>query len=702
MNRKGDMKGRKKDWINIRQQDNSDCGSACLCSILGYWGLRVPHIEVRHACGVSQRGCSIHSIVIGARKFGMEAYGAGSKSKEILELKDISVPIILHLRKENGWLHFVVYYGYSGKNALIMDPEYGKISKVPFDNLAKMWSGHIISITPSAQFIKGDSTAPLMQRLRILLRENLMEIILSGIGAIAFIALTYSFSLFLQYAIDIVIPSEDLNELSRIGIIMILLTIVISVVGTLRGTFLLRASLKIDCHLITTYIRKLMHLPLSFFDGHTPAELNSRISDAYRIRTFVANRSILMVVNIISLCCTTLLLISFNWKLALISLSLTPLTASLYQLSSRLYEKYNKMIIESLAHFQEESIETLNNIRSLKNFNSGPLAMTRIDMAYIRQSKAQYKGGIVQNIIAGISEGISKLTSTLIITIGSWFCIKGELSLGELVSFYTIASLFNSSAILLIDSTKDISQAKISSRRLFEITDLKEEEDDALQTYKIPMGDILFENVTFAYPGGFTLFDNLSIRIKRGEINIIRGENGSGKSTIGKLLLRSYNPDKGRITIGNIDISLISLHLWRENIVTVPQIPEILNGTLLENIILDKECDLEKVYNICNECGLTTMIQKLPDGILSNLGESGHRISGGEKEKISIARALYRDPQIIIIDEGSSHLDKENKINFYRQIKKLHSKSITIILITHDEIEQYIKGNTITIKKPEP
>ena len=691
------MKGLKKENICIRQHDNTDCAAACLCSILGYWGLKVPLIEARHACGVSQRGTSIHSITIGAKKFGMDAYGASSKSKEILELKEIDTPVILHLKKENGWLHFVVYYGYKGEKALIMDPDEGKIVKISFSRLSKLWSGYIVCVTPSVGFTKGDRTKGVFSSLLTLMKGSCRELALSAIGAIAFVAISYSFSLFLQHLIDTVIPAKDIDELTLIGGILLIITFIIGIITSLRGNLLLRASLKTDCSLITSYLRKLSRVPLPFFDSHTAAELNSRITDAYRVRSFVAGRSILFVANSISLILSAIILIYFNLRLALISFSFTPLFLIIYYISNRVNEKYNKRIIESAASFQECTIETLNNIRSIKHFNASNMALSKMELAYTKQCLELYKGGKARNFLTGISEIVSKLTVSAILVTGGLFCIKGELSMGELVSFYTISGLFISTAIMLIESNYEISQARISAKRLFEIFDIEDESAKEFPLREIPQGDIKFENIGFAYPGSFTLFDNFSTEIKRGEINIIKGRNGSGKSTLAKLLTRDYLPDKGRISIGEIDISLIDLEIWREKVGIVSQTPELSSGSILENIVMGRELNMEKVQKVCKQTDLTHIIKSHPEGLLSDLGEGGIRLSGGERSKICLARTLYSSPEILIIDEGTSHLDSENKEFFCKIIEELHAEGITIILITHEERDKIPNGNIITI-----
>ena len=691
------MKGWKKENIEIKQHDDSDCGAACLCSVLGYWGLKVPLIETRHACGVSQRGTSIQSITIGARKFGMDAYGACSKSKEIRELKEIETPVILHLKKKNGWLHFVVYYGHTGEKALIMDPQEGKITKISFEKLGTMWSGYIVCIIPSDLFSEGDRTTPLLSCLKSLVKVSRTELLLATAGTIAFMAVSYSFSLFLQYIIDTVIPLESTDKLILSTIILLIITLSAGIITLFRGNLLIRASIKTECQLITNYLRKLLKVPVSFFDSHTAAELNSRITDAYRVRSFITGKSILFAVNIISLVLSAAILVHFNWKLALASFSFSPIFILIYYISHTINERHNRRIIESAATFNECTIETLSNIRSFKNSNSTNMALSRMELAYSRQCTELYKGSVVRNISAAVSEIVSRLTATIILIFGGSLCIKGLLTIGELVSFYTISTLFTSSLVMLIESNGDISQAQISAKRLFEIINIEDESQKDYPADTLPAGNIRFENIGFAYPGQFTLFENFSLELKRGAINIIRGKNGSGKSTLAKLLVRDYKPDKGRISVGDMDIALIAPEVWRERVGFVPQNPELLNSSILENIVMGRELDMEKVQKICKQIDLMGIISSHSEGLLSNLGEDGSHLSGGEKGKISLARALYSSPEILIIDEGSSHLDPQNKEKFLGTIRKLNSEGMTIVMISHDENENRTEGNILTI-----
>ena len=690
--------GRIKKDIEIRQHDESDCAAACLASILGYYGLNVPLIEVRDACGVNSKGTNIHSIVVGARKFGLDAFGAKSKSNDPLELKEIASPLILHLKRESGWLHFVVYYGEKRGRALIMDPESGKLETIEFKDLARVWTGYVVSLSVGDSFAKGDRRTSYLSRIRFIAKESKKEILLTGAGVLAHIAITYSFSLFLQLLIDKAIPNGENSTILWIAATLLLMSISMLIISTLRGNILLRGVIKSNTLLATGYFGKLLRLPISFFESRSPAEISSRIWDAFRIGNFISSGITAIAISFISLAISMVLLIYFNWKLSIIIFSITPLYILIFFIYSKIAVKDNRRIIESSATMQQHTIGILGNINSIKYCGATSLAARRFERAYAQNALSIFRGGRNMNITSSITEAISRMITASILIFGGLFSIRGELSLGELASFYTMSTLFTSPLLSLIESNKTITETQIATERLFEIMELPDENGSNEVFRNIPEGDIRIENITFAYPGQFNLFEDFSATFKRNEINIIIGENGSGKSTLGKLLMRGYKADKGIISIDETDISHIDTEIWRRFITLVPQTAELIEGSILENISLGKEENIEEIMEICKEVGLLELFKKLPQGILSDIGENGGKLSGGERQKISLARALYTHCETLIIDEGGSHLDHKSKEQYHSLLLKLKEKGHTIILITHESHEKLLSGNIIRLR----
>lgn len=643
----------------------------------------------------------MQGIIDACGKLGMDAAGLKSRTGKIMELKDVAKPVILHLEKKTGWLHFTVLYGLDEHTALMMDPEDGKIHRLRPEALEEEWSGYIIALSPSPMFRKGDRRTDITGRLKELLLYYRKDLLAVLAGSLAYTAAVLSTSVFLQKIIDSVIPSADRKSLVLICAVMLVLAALTWLISYMRSVLLVRTSLKIDCRLITGYFRKIFSLPVTFFDTMGSGELNSRVSDAYRIRSFITGRLLLMAISVITLAVTTAILMTFYWKLALVTLCFVPFCILVYILSSRMNHRLNRSVIERNAAFEQTSVEWLSSARSVRYFCTGREAVRKIEGKYLDTALALYKSGLFTSAVESTSDLISRLTGIVTITAGSFFVLKGDMSIGELASFYTLAMVFCSPIVLLIESTREIAEARISAERIFDILDL-EDERPPHETVKMTLSPddmIEFRDVSFSFPGRMRLLEHLSFKILPGKTNLIRGSNGCGKSTIATLLMRGYLPQEGSITAGGVDIQSIPLETWRKHISIVPQKPELVNGSILENIVMgDEEYDIRDVMAVCAMTGLAGTLESLPGGVMADTGEHACRLSGGERQKIALARALYRKPSVLILDEAATHLDADGRARLAETIGILTERKVTVVMISHDEESAEMADNIIEIR----
>ena len=688
-----------KKEIKVRQHDKSDCAAACVASICAYYGLRMPLMRIREACGTGPDGTTLQGIIDACGSLGLDAAGLRAKEKHIGDLTGAAKPVIMHLQKKNGWLHYVVLYGLDSSTATVMDPEDGALHKMDPGALEEEWSGFIVAVSPSPMFRKGDHGTRVLSRFRELLFYYKKEMGMVLAGSAAFIAATLSTSLFLQRIIDDILPGGDRIMLIAAGAAMLLLTALTWLISFMRSYLLVRVSLQIDCRLIVSYFRKVFSLPLHFFDSMGSGELNSRVSDAYRIRSFITGRLLLMAVSVITLAAATAVLLFFDWRLTLITLAFVPVFILLYQVSDRVNRRLNRRIIEENARFEQNNIEWLSSARAVKYFNASREASRKIEGQYFRTASAMHKGGIFISLIASSSDTVSRLITIISLLAGAFFILHSELTVGELVSFFSFSTLFTSPIVMLIESNREITEARISAERIFDILDLDAEDTGDYIDFT-PAADDRIEarGIGFSFPGRMKLLDGLSFDILPGRINLIRGSNGSGKSTIAAMLMKGYTPSQGRITVGGVDLRHIHPERWREYISIVPQKPDIFDGTILDNITMgDSGYDIRAVAAACSLAGLSGTIDSLPGGIMAHTGEHACRLSGGERQKIALARALYRRPKVLILDEAATYLDSGSRRRLLETVRTLRKKGVTVVLISHEEEAAEIADNIIDI-----
>lgn len=685
--------------IKIRQLDKQDCAAACLASIAYYYGLDIPVTVIRRKCGTTKEGTNIKGILDAASSLNMEAraYKSSTPCYYLQHLSGIPVPSILHFKSEDGWLHFSVLYKVERERILVMDPSDGKIRKMDQDEFRKTWTGYIIVVTPGAEFQKGDYTVSLASRIRHILLLHKKELAPSFAGSVIYVLLGLSISLYLQYIIDHIIPEGDIAAFVWYTSGIIVLVAISLFIGYIRSLLLVRGSIKIDGSLIMGYVRHILRLPLRFFHERETGEITSRINDVYRIRSFVSGRLIMVSISALALLFSFGLLFTFYWKLAAMTLGFIPAYCLLYYISNRKNCVHNKRIIEASARFDHSAISTVSSIETIKYFSGEEYFFNRIEERYTDMARDLYRGGKFNAGIGSCIDIVTYIITIVTISLGSIFVLNGELSTGELVSFYSISSFFTSPLTILIESTQQMSEAKVAIRRVFEIMDLPSEgfEEEFLPISTTLDGEITFENVTFGYPGKKEILKHLSFSIPRGKITTITGNNGCGKSTVASLLMRSYLPSEGSINIGNININQLDIQQWRKLISIIPQRDCLFDGSVLENIVLgDKKPEIDRVWEICDLVGMIDFIKSLPKGILSPIGERGKLLSGGERVKVSFARALYRSPRILIMDEVTSYLDGDSAERIHTLTQKLAESGMTIINITHSkefaQISDYI------------
>jgi len=669
---------------DIKQHDKTDCAAACIASIARRYGYRIPLTIIREASGTGRGGTTIKGIIDACGEIGFSAKAFKSPEADINPLYKVQCPVILHLLKENGDLHFVVLYAINTVKATIMDPAEGTRCKIKTEQLRKEWSGYIVTMIPDTNMKISNTHPSLWIQCLSLLRLVKKDLILSLAGALVYIIIGISTALFLQHIIDNVLPAHDIGELSKVGTVMTLLMISALFIGYCRIVFSLRAGINVDSRIILKYMSHLLKLPLSFFSQRGTGELNSRIGDAMKIRSFLIDGLTGIFISILTLSVSFALMFTYYWKLALLTLIFIPLYITLYLISNKINKRANRDIIENAARFEEKTVESITAVRSIKYFGNEETYLRMVEKQYVTLADKIYKGGKYIGIFATSSDAISKLLTIVLLIIGSLFIFNGELSVGELISFYTMTAYFSSPLSKLVNINSEITDANISAERIFDILNL---EPEGTHTIEFPLEkshDIVFRDVTFSYPGNETLLKNFNLTIEKGKITAIKGASGCGKSSIASLIMRGYKVQQGKILLNGTDINLIDLEQWRSFVSIVPQESDLMSCNILENVTgLQADPDIEKVISILEELGLRNFIASLPMGILTKIGEQGSRLSGGQKQRIALARALYREPQILILDEATSSLDDESQQYILNKMISLRNEGKSIIMISH-------------------
>jgi len=673
-----------KKKLIVRQQDISDCGAACMGSILAYYGLKYPIARIRQQIFTDRKGTNVLGIIEGAQKLGFEAKGV----KATLEnLKDIPKPAIAHVIINKILHHFVVIYKVTKTHIEYMDPGEQKFFKVKHEEFKNIWTGVLILLHPTETFRKGNLKKSNLHSFMELLRPHKSVMFQALFGAVIYSILGLSTAVFVGKITDYVLVDRNLNLLNMMGLIMIAILLLRTFIGAMKSILALKTGQQIDASLILGYYKHLMTLPQNFFDTMRVGEIISRVNDAVKIRTFINNVSLDLVVSFLILIFTLCLMFVFSWKLAVITLVAAPLFLIIYWLFNKLNKKYQRKIMESGAELESQLVESLNAVSTIKRFGIENFANLKTEMKFVGllgNTFSSIYGSIVAN---GGIEFVSTGITIAVLWAGSIFVVNQELTPGALMLFYSLIGYILGPIGKLISSNQTMQDALIASDRLFQIMDLEREEED--ERKKIPLsrdkiGDIVFENVNFRYGSRKQVFEALNLTIEKGKTTAITGESGSGKTTLISLLQNIYPIKSGTIKIGNYDIAQIRNEFLRNIVSTVPQQIELFAGSIAENIALgDFEPNMERIIDISKKLGINEFVEKLPNSYATYIGEHGASLSGGEKQRIAIARAMYKNPDILIFDEATSSLDSISEKYVKAALDALAAEGKTVIIIAH-------------------
>lgn len=666
----------------VKQQDIKDCGAACLSSVAAYYGLNLPIAKIRQLCHTDTRGTNILGMTQGLNDMGFNAKGVKGNMDALVQ---IPLPAIAHVVVMEQLHHFVVIYKIDKNQVEVMDPAYGKIEKYSMADFQKIWTGVLILLEPNEYFEQRNEKVSVYGRFWNLVKPHKTVAIQALIGAVVYTVLGLSTSLYIEKITDYVLIDGNTRLLNLLSIAMVLILLFQIFIGAMKSIMVLETGQRIDKYLILGYYKHILTLPQRFFDTMKVGEIISRVNDAVKIRAFINDVSIQIVVNVFIVIFSFALMFSYYWKLALILALVIPLYCAVYWLTNRLNKKVERKLMEDGAELESHLVESLNSVRTIKQFGVETFANNKTDNRFSTLLRTVYKSVMNSLFSTNSAEFLSRIFTIILLWVGSNYVVERIITPGELLSFYALVGYFTGPVTQLIGMNKTIQNAMIASDRLFEIMDLEREEStDKLDLTPAHVGHVTFSDVAFSYGSRVDVFKGFNCVFRKGETTAIVGESGSGKTTIAGLMQNLYPLKQGKITIGQYDLSYISNHSLRQVVSVVPQQIDLFSGNVIDNIALGEDFpNVQRILEITERLGILPFIEKLPNGFQTYLGENGAMLSGGQKQRIAIARALYKDPEILILDEATSALDTESEQIIQKTLQDFKDAGKTMVVIAH-------------------
>jgi ATP-binding cassette, subfamily C, bacteriocin exporter len=671
--------------LKVKQRDATDCAAACLHSIAAYHGRGVSVARLRQFAGTDATGTTVNGVITAARELGLTAKGVKGPVESLIKIPKPAIAHIIADRRR----HFVVVEKATKRHIGIMDPASGRRHWLPLDDFAAQWTGVLVLFAPAMDPRRVARTPSALERFCTLVRPHRSVVIQALVGSLAFTILGLGMAVYVQKVVDNVIVDGNRNLLNLLSVAMLFVLAAQFGIGQLKSLLVLHTGQRIDAELILGYYEHLLRLPQAFFDTMRVGEIVSRVNDAVKIRAFINDVALDLAVNALVVFSALGLTFVYDWRLALLMALLMPAFAALYVVTNRINQRTQRDLMTRGADLEGHLVESIGAVRTLKRLgaelHAGGLAEARL-VRLLRLIGRSARTSITAN---GTAQGLTRLFAVMLLWVGAGHVIDGSMTPGRLMSCYALLGYLTGPLAALISANRTLQDALIAGDRLFEILDLEREQRSDSTTFDLTRdalarNDIEMDSVRYRYGSRTTVFRELSLQIPPGQITAIVGESGSGKSTLAALLQKLYPVTEGHIRIGGTDLAHLSPSSLRRLIGVVPQQIELFSGTVIENIALgDPLPDVARVVRLCESLGLGRVLQQLPLGLDTDLGAGASALSGGERQRLAIARALYRDPEVLVLDEATSALDPQSEELVRRVLGELSAGGKTVIVITH-------------------
>lgn len=669
----------------VRQQDEKDCGVACLAMILNYYNTEVPISKLREISGTDLEGTSALGLKKCIEKFHFECQAIQADSL-IWGEEELTLPLIAHCLIDAKYFHFVVVYRIKGNMLYIADPEKGFL-KQTIKEFEKQWSGVLLLMNPQSDYqpsiekIKG-----ITSYLPILFKQKgiIFNIVLASFFITLFGVLS---SYYFQGIIDFFIPNKIVSTFNLISVGLIFVYIFQVIFEYIRSYLLIILGQRMSISIMLSYFKHVLKLPMTFFSTRKSGEIISRFLDANKIIDALASATLSIFLDIGMVLVIGVTLFVQNRELFFIALSTIPFYALAIFLFIKMFDRLNEEEMTAGATLNSSIIESLKGIETIKAYNGEEKIYEKVDQQFIKLMRKSFKRTNLDNIQQGIKQVIQLISSVLILWIGSYYVMDGTISLGQLITFNVLLVFFTEPLKNIINLQTKMQTAQVANRRINEIFYIEPEKNTNKDRKKIRRSiferEVTIKNVSFSYGIKEPVLKGITTAFYSGEKIALVGVSGSGKSTLAKLLVRFYEPSDGDIFYHKMNMKDITPTTLREHVTYVPQESFFFHGTLLENLVfgISKECSFERIIEVCEQAQLMEYINQQPQRFDTLIEEGGANLSGGQKQRLALARALLKDAEILILDEATSGLDTLLEHEIMKNLKKLKSK--TILFIAH-------------------
>jgi ATP-binding cassette subfamily B protein len=675
----------------FKQYDAMDCGPTCIRMIAAFYGKNYSLQKLRQLAHITREGVSLLGLSEAAEAIGFRTIGARITFEQLFQAPK---PLVVHWDQE----HFVVVYNLRKGKIYVADPAFGLVEYTEAE-FKKHWlatvkqgeeKGICLLFDPTPKFFELEGEQANRSQFRFLLRylkphRKLVTQLILGFIAGSLIQLIFPF--LTQSIVDVGINTQDLNFIYLVLAAQMMLFFSRMTVDFIRSWILLHISTRINISIISDFLIKLMKLPIGFFDTKMIGDLLQRIGDHRRIERFLTSQSLNVVFSVFNIIIFSIVLVIYKWSIFLVFL----FGSGLYILWVFLFLKKRRELdfkqFVQLADNQSKLIQLINGMQEIKLNNYERQKRWEWERIQARLFKVNIKSLSLQQYQQAGSVFINETKNIVITVLAATAVVNGSMTLGMMLAIQYIIGQMNSPLDQMVEFMQVSQDAKISLERLSEIhTQKDEEQDQAGKLTSLPANsDITISNLVFQYegPNSPKVLNNINLEIPQGKVTAIVGTSGSGKTTLVKLLLGFYPPVSGSIKVGSSDLDQFKQQWWRDQCGAVMQDGFIFSDTIANNIALpEDEIDKDRLAYAVRLANIQEFIESLPLNYNTKIGPEGVGLSQGQKQRILIARAIYKNPEFIFFDEATNALDANNEKVILENLNEFFAGK-TVVVVAH-------------------
>jgi ATP-binding cassette subfamily B protein len=676
----------------IRQLDAMDCGPTSLAMIARYYGKVYSQQTLRERCFITREGVSMLGTSDAAESIGMRTMGVRITFDQLAN--EVLLPCIAHWKQN----HFIVVYKIKNKFIYVADPAHGLVKYTKEEFMAGWGStrqegenqGLCLLLEPTPDFYKMEDERLNKSSFKFLfsyLRPYKKFLVQLLLGMLIGSMLQLIFPFLTQAIVDFGINNQDIGFITLILIAQLALFAGRTSVEFIRSWILLHVSTRINISLISDFLIKMMKLPIGFFDTKMIGDILQRIGDHRRIENFLTTSTLNILFSLINLVIFGIVLFIYDMRIFTIFIIGSVLYFTWIYLFMKKRRELDFKRFNQLADNQSNLIQLITGMQEIKLNNCEKQKRWQWERIQARLFRVNIKSLSLSQYQQIGSVFINQTKDIFITFFAAKAVIDGNMTLGMMLAVQYIIGQLNSPIEQLINFMHSTQDAKISLERLGEIHQKKDEEDPDEEKVSILPRDksINISGLSFQYEGPHSEFvlKDVNLQIPESKITAIVGVSGSGKTTLIKLMLGFYPPSKGEIKIGDLDIRNISSRLWRQRVGSVMQDGFIFSDTIAKNIaVRDETIDKKRLLESARIANIQEFVDSLPLGYNTKIGQEGHGLSQGQKQRILIARAAYSNPEYLFFDEATNALDANNERAIMENLEYFF-KGRTVVIVAH-------------------